>query len=132
MGADAERRLAAFLKMLPKRRRYAFEFRHKSWYEDEILDVLRDRNAALCLSDHHDAPAHWEVTASHVYVCGHGPGGRYRDHYPDKTLRDWARSIARWRRQGCEVFCYFDNDQKSAAPADALRLMELVQPKRVR
>jgi uncharacterized protein YecE (DUF72 family) len=126
MQADRER-LAAFLKMLPKRRRYAFEFRHKSWYDESVLDVLRDRNVALCLSDHHDAPAPWEVTASHVYVRGHGPGGRYRDHYPDKTLRDWARSIARWRRQAREVFCYFDNDQKSAAPADALRLMELVQ-----
>src|SRR5262249_38119155 len=63
MQADRER-LAAFLKILPKRRRYAFEFRHRSWYEEEILDVLRARNVALCLSDHHDAPAPWEVTAS--------------------------------------------------------------------
>ncbi len=125
MMADRER-IAAFLKMLPKRRRYAFEFRHKSWYEAPIFDVLRDRNIALCLSDHHDAPAPWEVTASHVYIRGHGPGGRYRDHYSDRTLRDWARFIARCRRQGREIFCYFDNDQKSAAPADALRLMGMV------
>ncbi len=104
----------------------AFEFRHKSWYEAPIFDVLRDRNIALCLSDHHDAPAPWELTASHVYIRGHGPGGRYRDHYSDRTLRDWARFIARCRRQGREIFCYFDNDQKSAAPADALRLMGMV------
>jgi uncharacterized protein YecE (DUF72 family) len=126
MHANRER-LAAFLKMLPRRRRYVFEFRHPSWYEEEILAVLRDRDIALCLSDHHDAPAPWEVTADHVYIRGHGPGGRYRDHYPDRTLREWARSIAHWRRQGREIFCYFDNDQKSAAPADALRLTELVR-----
>jgi uncharacterized protein YecE (DUF72 family) len=128
MQADRER-LAAFLRMLPKRRRYAFEFRHRSWYEEEILDVLRDRNVALCFSDHHDAPAPWEVTASHVYVRGHGPGGRYRDHYQDDTLHDWARAIVRWRRQAREVFCYFDNDEKSAAPADALRLIAFLCPK---
>jgi uncharacterized protein YecE (DUF72 family) len=129
MRADRER-LAAFLKMLPKRRRYAFEFRDPSWYEEEIFGLLRDRDVALCLSDHHDAPAPWDVTASHVYIRGHGPGGRYRGRYPDRTLRDWARSIARWRRQDREIFCYFDNDQKSAAPADASRLIEMVRQHR--
>jgi uncharacterized protein YecE (DUF72 family) len=119
-------RLASFLKMLPRRHRYAFEFRHPSWYEDDILDLLRDRDVSLCLSDHHDAPAPWEVTARHVYVRGHGPGGRYRDNYPDATLRTWARHIRTWRRQRRAVFVYFDNDQKSAAPQDARRLMTLL------
>ena len=119
-------RLAGFLKLLRKRRPYAFEFRHPSWSEDEILDLLRDHDIALCLSDHHDAPTPWEVTASFVYVRGHGPGGRYKDHYPDRTLRDWAKHIAKWKRGRRDVYVYFDNDQKSAAPADAKRLMKLV------
>jgi uncharacterized protein YecE (DUF72 family) len=125
MHADRER-LAAFLKLLRKRRPYVFEFRHPSWYEAEILDLMRDHDVALCLSDHHDAPAPWEVTARHVYIRGHGPGGRYRDHYPDATLRAWGRDIRRWRRQRRDVYCFFDNDQKSAAPKDAERLRELV------
>jgi uncharacterized protein YecE (DUF72 family) len=125
MTADRER-FAGFLKMLPKRRRYAFEFRHPSWYDEKILDVLRDHDVALCLSDHHDAPAPWVVTAGHVYVRGHGPGGRYRGHYPEKVLRDWARQFAKWKRQRRDVFCYFDNDQKSAAPRDAETLLELL------
>jgi uncharacterized protein YecE (DUF72 family) len=125
MRADRER-LAAFFKLLRKRRPYVFEFRHPSWYEPDILELLRDHDVALCLSDHHDAPAPWEVTARHVYVRGHGPGGRYRDHYPDATLRAWARDIRRWRRQRRDVYCFFDNDQKSAAPKDAERLRELV------
>jgi uncharacterized protein YecE (DUF72 family) len=69
-------RLAAFLRMLSRRRRYAFEFRHDSWYDESILTLLRDHDISLCLSDHHDAPAPWIVTASHVYVRGHGPTGR--------------------------------------------------------
>jgi uncharacterized protein YecE (DUF72 family) len=120
-------RLASFLKLLPKCWPYAFEFRDPSWYEDDILDLLRDNDISLCLSDHHDAPSPWEVTARHVYVRGHGPGGTYKDHYPDKTLRAWARDIAKWKRQRRTVFVYFDNDQKSAAPKDAQRLLELIK-----
>jgi uncharacterized protein YecE (DUF72 family) len=119
-------RLASFLKLLPKRYEYALEFRHESWYDDAILDLLRERNVSLCLSDHRDAPAPWVVTAKHVYVRGHGPTGAYKDRYPEKTLREWAAAIARWKRQRRTVYCYFDNDQKSAAPKDARRLMELL------
>jgi uncharacterized protein YecE (DUF72 family) len=53
-------------------------------------------------------------------------GGRYRDNYPDKTLRRWARDIAEWKRQQRTVFVYFDNDQKSAAPIEALRLCKML------
>jgi uncharacterized protein YecE (DUF72 family) len=120
-------RLASFLKLLRKPRPYAFEFRHPSWYSDEIFDLLREHDIALCLSDHHDAPAPWQVTARHVYVRGHGPGGRYQDHYPVKTLQAWARDIRKWKRQRRTVYVYFDNDQKSAAPKDALKLIELVK-----
>lgn len=67
------------------------------------------------------------MTARHVYVRGHGPDGRYRDHYPDKTLAAWARAVAVWNRQRRTVFVYFDNDQKSAAPKDAQRLIEMVE-----
>ena len=77
-------RLATFIQMLPNTRRYAFEFRHRSWYHDGIMELLQSRNAALCISDHGDAPSPWEATANHVYVRGHGPGGRYRGSYSAK------------------------------------------------
>ena len=120
-------RLGSFIRLLSGKRRYCFEFRHPSWYDAQILKLLREHNIALCLSDHHDAPAPWKRTAEFVYVRGHGPGGRYKGHYPSATLADWARRIKSWKRQGCDVFVYFDNDQKSAAPADALKLRRLVQ-----
>jgi uncharacterized protein YecE (DUF72 family) len=125
------KRLASFLKLLSKKYRYAFEFRDSSWYADEILDLLRKRDIALCLSDHIDAPAPWVVTAGHVYIRGHGPTGQYKDRYPLKTLREWAAAIRKWRRQGRTVFCYFDNDQKSAAPKDARRLLQLLAQTKV-
>jgi uncharacterized protein YecE (DUF72 family) len=125
-------RLAAFLDMLPNQWRCVFEFRHRSWYDDAIVELLRAHDAALCISDHHDAPAPWIVTARHVYLRPHGPGGRYRGSYDDETLRDWTRRIRRWQREGRDVFCFFDNDQKSAAPKDARRLIDLLASKRKR
>jgi uncharacterized protein YecE (DUF72 family) len=120
------KRLEAFLAMLPKAYRYVFEFRDKSWYDDAILSLLHRHKVALCISDHHDAPAPFEVTARHVYVRGHGPGGDYRGNYPDNTLRRWTRAIDGWKEQRRTVYVYFDNDQKSAAPTDARRLIEMV------
>lgn len=122
-----EERLASFLKMLDPQRRYAFEFRHPSWYAPRILKLLKASNAALCFSDHHDAPSPWQRTADFLYIRGHGPGGRYKGHYSDKALLDWATQAKRWRARGMDVFVYFDNDQKSAAPADALKLRRMVE-----
>lgn len=119
-------RLRSFMPLLPTHRRYSFEFRHPSWYTPSVIRLLKEANISLCLSDHHDAPAPWKRTADFVYVRGHGPGGRYKDNYPAAALEDWARRIHAWSAQGIDVFVYFDNDQKSAAPADALRLRALL------
>lgn len=116
-----DQRLADFLKLLPKGR-HAVEFRHPSWYEPTVFQILADFDAALCISDHHHAPAPWELTASFAYVRGHGPGGRYAGRYPDAALADWAAQITAWRTQGRDVYAYFDNDVKAAAPLDALSL----------
>jgi uncharacterized protein YecE (DUF72 family) len=120
-------RLASFLELLSNKRRYSFEFRNPSWYDSRVFRQLSRHNISLCLSDHHQAPAPWKRTADFVYVRGHGPRGRYSGHYPAATLRQWARRFKGWKKQGCDVFVYFDNDQKSAAPADAARLRQLLE-----
>jgi uncharacterized protein YecE (DUF72 family) len=120
-------RLDAFMGMLPPQYRYAFEFRNRSWYSDEVFAALTSRQVTLCISDHADAPTPWRATAPHIYIRGHGQSGNYRDHYPIRVLRRWAQAIIRWQGEGRDVFVYFDNDQKAAAPADALRLIEAIR-----
>jgi len=122
--ADRER-LASFLKLLNKKRRYAFEFRDDSWYDPKILELLSQHDVALCFSDHHDAPAPWETTANHLYIRGHGPAGRYEGRYPKRILNRWVEAIGRAQKRRLTVYCYFDNDQKAAAPKDAAKLLAM-------
>ena len=123
-----DERLDAYLSLAPKGVRLTVEFRHPSWYDREVFDLLERHDAALCISDHHDAPSPWERTASWVYVRGHGPGGRYFGRYGE-ALEDWAGRIRRWSAEGCDVYAYFDNDIKAAAPADAQQLKAMLAAK---
>ena len=88
--------------------------------------MLSAHNISICLSDHHDAPAPWKRTADFVYIRGHGPGGRYKGHYSERTMLYWATRIRSWKKRGKDVYVYFDNDQRSVAPADALKLQRLL------
>jgi uncharacterized protein YecE (DUF72 family) len=125
-------RLAAFLKLLPRRRLHAIEFRNPVWYENPVFDLLRDHDVALCLSDHHDAPSPRLATARHVYIRLHGPGGGYQGSYRKAVLAGWAGEIAKWRRGRRSVFVYFDNDWNAAAPHDAATLVRLVKDRGTR
>jgi uncharacterized protein YecE (DUF72 family) len=119
-------RLEGFIAMLDPARQYSFEFRHPSWYDAAIFALLGRHDIALCLSDHAAAPAPREVTASFVYIRNHGPSGRYHGNYSDAALADWAKHIAGWRKRGADIWAFFDNDVKSAAPQDAARLSALL------
>lgn len=115
-------RLAAFLAALPAGRAVAFEFRDPSWQVEPVYALLRHHAAGLCLSDITGPPPMHRVTADLVYVRLHGPQTAYRGTYDDHALADWAERLAAWAEAGRDVYCYFDNDAKGAAPHDALRL----------
>jgi uncharacterized protein YecE (DUF72 family) len=121
-----DERLEGFLSRLPKRTRCTVEFRHASWYDPAVFALLERHGASLCISDHHDAPSPWEATAPFVYIRGHGPGGRYHGRYGEAELQRWATHIRGWNAEGRDVYAYFDNDIKAAAPADAVQLKALL------
>jgi uncharacterized protein YecE (DUF72 family) len=117
-------RLVTFLGLLPRERRHAIEFRDPSWYGDRVFELLQRYDVALCVADHFKAPAPWIVTASWVYVRGHGPSGEYHGSYSDAQLQHWADHIQAWRSERRDTYAYFDNDVGCAAPYDAFRLKQ--------
>jgi uncharacterized protein YecE (DUF72 family) len=119
-------RLERFLGALPRRHRYAFEFRDPAWFEPAILETLAAHDVALCLYEFAGQEAPLEVTAGFVYIRLHGPDGPYRGSYDEEALTTWAKRIEAWARKGLDVYCYFDNDDRGFAPRNALRLKELL------
>lgn len=117
-------RLRAFLEILPRRRRYAFEFRNPTWNDNSIYDLLAKHNAALCIFDLAGYQSPLELTADFTYIRLHGPGGKYQGSYDDRSLRAWAKRIARWDLAASYI--YFDNDQAAYAPKNAARLRQML------
>jgi len=119
-------RFADFTAKLPEGRRVAYEFRHESWFCEEIYALIRTRGDALVITDISGAPSPDVVTGEFTYLRLHGPDEAYRGSYADAALDAWADWIAARLGEGVEVYCYFDNDDQAAAPQDAQRLKERV------
>lgn len=119
-------RFKTFLERMPKQYRYAFEFREQSWFTDDVYDLLRQHNVALCIYHMSGYTSPMEITADFVYVRFHGATSTYGGSYSDSQLTMWADHIAKWREQSREVFAYFNNDPDAHAIANAKRLIELV------
>ena len=120
-------RLAAFLAALPSEFRYAFEFRDRSWINDQTLELLRRHDAAFCIYHLDDYLSPKIVSTDFVYMRLHGPDAAYRGSYDGRTLAGWADAITTWVSQNREVHCYFDNDQCGYAARDAARLGSLLE-----
>jgi len=105
--------------------RHSIEFRHASWFDDDVAACLREHAIAVCQSDAADWPLWDRVTTDVVYVRLHGHDVTYASRYSTDALRGWARKLRRWADEGRDVYVYFDNDADCHAPFDALRLVAL-------
>ncbi len=120
-------RLAAALAGFRPSLRHAIEFRHPSWFADEVLDLLRRHSVALVIADGPKVRSfqRYELTADFSFVrLHHGARGR-RGNYSPRELEEWADRVREWRNHG-DVFVYFNNDREGFAPANAAALRSLV------
>jgi uncharacterized protein YecE (DUF72 family) len=88
---------------------------------------LCEHGAAFCLFDLGGEKSPVELTADFTYVRLHGPRAACQGSYDGRTLSGWARRFRHWCGRGTDVWCFFDNDQKAAAPNDASRLKDMVE-----
>jgi uncharacterized protein YecE (DUF72 family) len=110
--------LEAFLADLPARVVAAFEFRHPSWFDDDVFGVLAARNVALCVADSEKLSTPVRVTADYAYF-------RLRDEgYTPDDIKRWAGTMAR-ATAGCrDVYVYFKHEEEGKGPEFAKLLME--------
>lgn len=119
--------LEKYLKFLPKNFYHCVEFRHKSWFEDEVFKTLRKYNIAFCIISMPKMPVIFEVTAPFVYIRMHGSQSLYSSCYTEKEIKYWAGKIKKFLKQNLRVFVYFNNDTNAYAVFNAQRLKELLE-----
>ena len=119
-------RLGRALPLLPPGR-HCFEFRHESWFTEEVYKQLRAHGAALVIGDHPERPFQtYEFTTDWTLVrLHHGHRGR-NGKYSETELDEWAQRITEWRRRA-EILVYFNNDWEGFAVENGLSLMRRVR-----
>jgi len=106
--------------------RHVLEFRHESWFCDQVAEGLENHRMGTVISDAANWPRWDRVTGGLAYIRLHGGMETYVSEYGDGGLRPWAERINAWRRSGNDVHVYFDNDIGGAAPRDAERLIAML------
>lgn len=109
-------RLAALLQLVPPGRRVALEFRHESWFSDDVFECLRASNAALCLADTDEEPlTAIRATANWGYLR------LRRLEYGEAALREWAGRVR--AQEWDDAFVFFKHEDEGKGPrfANAFR-----------
>jgi len=110
--------LKDFLVTLPRSARFAFEFRHDSWLNEETYDLLRSHNAALCVAETEERTTPDVTTASFAYY-------RYRKpEYSDDERAAMVNTIRQHLTENRDVFVYFKHEE---TPQGALYAVDVLK-----
>ncbi len=106
--------LGRFLAELPPGHRYAFEFRHPTWFDDEILDLLRERAVSLCINETDESSPTLAVTAPYLYLR------LRRESYGSEDIAGWARRLRELAAGDVDIYAFFKHEQDGPDLASAL------------
>lgn len=113
-------RLRAFLELLPRGRRAALEFRHESWFDEEIYELLRAHDAALCIAEAEEG-----VEVPFVATASWGYLRLRRPDYTDKELQAWAKRVQ--SQDWSDAFVFFKHEDQGLGPKLAASFIRLSQ-----
>lgn len=112
-------RLEGFLSDLPGDWRHTVEFRHTSWWEREVADLLARHAAAFVAVSHPRLPADLLPTTDFLYLRFHGLGRElYRYNYSQAELAEWVGRLKPLLK-GRRLYAFFNNTAEGHAPQNA-------------
>jgi len=120
-------RLESFLSILPLGMKHVLEFRHDSWLDDRVFEILRQYNIGLCVFDMPGLSCPLIATADFAYIRFHGSSGLYSSCYSDEELADWAGRLANLAADLKAIYIYFNNDAEAFAVRNAITLRGYLQ-----
>lgn len=113
-------RLSEFLALLPKDSRAAFEFRHESWFDEEIFELLKKYKVALCVAEaDNELKVPFVATADWAYLR------LRREDYSDAELKTWVKKVQ--KQVWMDAFVYFRHEDTAKGPKFAKRFLELAK-----
>ena len=112
--------LSSFLREFPWMRA-AFEFRHESWFDDEIFGLLKSRNIALCIAETENMATPTAATADYGYLR------LRREDYEKIDIERWAKFVRQQNNRWSDAFVYFKHEEAGIGPKLAKQMMELLQ-----
>jgi len=119
--------LESFLSILPQDIRHVFEFRHQSWLEDKVFEILHKHNMGFCVFDMPDVSCPLVATADFAYIRFHGSTGLYFSCYSDEELADWAKRLTNLAQNLKAIYIYFNNDAEAYAVRNAMTLRRYLE-----
>lgn len=113
--------LREFLDVLPPRLKTAFEFRHKSWFVDDVFSAMKQAGAALCIADSEKLHTPNVLTAKHTYF-------RLRDEgYTERDIVLWADAVLQHEKSCDDIYVYFKHEESGMGPRFAATLQKLLR-----
>ncbi len=119
------KRLEDFLKLLPKKKLAAIEFRNDSWYTQDTFDLLNEYNIGFCTHDLPGLESPRIVTGPLIYLRFHGTESRYAGNYSPSALQDYANWLKENFNTVKGIYAYFNNDYNAFAVTNAKQLKEM-------
>jgi len=112
--------LKNFLSVLSQDYKNVIEFRHQSWYTEEVYELLKDHKVTLCTVSSPKLPELIVETSDISYFRFHGKIGWYKYEYSEEELSKWAERIKQTRSKECYI--YFNNDYHAHAVHNCITL----------
>lgn len=115
------------LGQLDSSKNNVIEFRHQSWFDNEVYDILKEFNVIFCSVSSPDFPEELIITSHVGYVRFHGKGQEKNSYsYSNEELDKWGEKI---KKEGPRIttFCYFNNDYNANAPKNCQCLKKILE-----
>ncbi|MGQ9705588.1 MAG: DUF72 domain-containing protein [bacterium] len=117
--------LCDFISILPENIKWAIEFRNKTWFSDDIYNLLKSKNISFCSVSYPGLPEEVVKTADFIYLRMHGIKERYASLYSTAELKIWLDKIILEKPK--KVFIYFNNDYNAYAVKNAIDTIKLIK-----
>ncbi len=120
-------KLRSFANVIDRDFNHVIEFRHPTWFDETVYDLLRDLDISYCiLSAPNGLPETLLATNKTAYLRFHGKSTWYDYLYSEEELEEWKNRMQKLREVD-SIYMYFNNDQHGNAIKNARNLMDLFQ-----